>query len=182
LFETYIDEIWPADNLAYAIALDSTFNLEKDLLIRAILDQSDSAGLVYHYLEDEPKVRGSSQALITYFLSQYDQEKAQVYNLNFLSQFRSSFWNIEFINEYENGLSASDIDSGPVLFGIGSVATIMNVKTQSSLGNDARATWAALNLAGLPINFFGTKKYLFGKELMFDIFMLWSSTTLIHNN
>ena len=72
-----------------------------------------------------------------------------------------------------------DVDSGPVLFGYGASATIMNIKTQASLKKpNAKITWAAIHLISLPINIFEKKYLILKKEPMLDFFMLWSSTEL----
>jgi len=111
-------------------------------------------------------------------MSEINLEKAKEYNELYRQAFEAPFFTIDFIKEYKDSQSKEDVDSGPIINGIGSLATIMNVKAQSALGYDSRPTWAILNLAGLPINIFGKKRYLFGRELMFDIFMLWTSISL----
>jgi len=71
------------------------------------------------------------------------------------------------------------MDSGPVVFGYGSSATIMNIKTQASLSNrKSKITWAVMNTIAIPINIFKKKFYLLKKEPMLDLFMLWGSTEL----
>ena len=72
-----------------------------------------------------------------------------------------------------------DVDSGPVVFGYGASATVMNIKTQASRGNPkAKSTFAAMNLLGLPIHLFNKKYYLLKKEPMYDLFMLWGLVEL----
>ena len=72
-----------------------------------------------------------------------------------------------------------DADSGPVIFGYGASATIMNIKTQASLKDSkSKITWAAMNTIALPINIFKKKYYILKQEPMLDLFMLWGSTEL----
>ena len=72
-----------------------------------------------------------------------------------------------------------DVDSGPVVLGYGASATIMNIKAQASLkSSKAKRTWAAMNIIGLPVNIFNRKFYIFKKEPMLDLFMLWGSVEL----
>ena len=72
-----------------------------------------------------------------------------------------------------------DIDSGPVIFGHGTSATVMTVKTQASLGMiNGKHSWAFMNLIGIPINLFGKKYYLLQQEPMLDLFLLWSAVEL----
>ena len=82
------------------------------------------------------------------------------------------------MNEYENH-GDEDLDSGPLVFGYGSVATIMNVITQAQYNKQEKLTWGFLNVLGIPINILGKKYYLIKQELMLDIFMLWTSVALI---
>lgn len=86
---------------------------------------------------------------------------------------------LQLVKENENGSNDSDYDSGPVIFGYGAAATIMNIKTQASLGDkNSTITWAFFNLISLPVNIFQSKYYLFQQEPMFDLFMLWSAVEM----
>jgi len=77
-------------------------------------------------------------------------------------------------------INSEDIDSGPIILGFGSVATIMNAKAMATLDiKGAKSTWSFLNFIGLPINLFGKKYYLLGKEPIYDIFLLWIAVDLI---
>lgn len=179
LLETYSGLIWPGDNFACMASLDSATIRPLGICLDSTLYKNiDTDGLYYHFINKNPISRGSSQALITFFMSKFNLDRAKVYNDTFKREFEAAFFTIDFIKEYKDSHSKEDIDSGPIIKGIGSVATIMNVKTQSALGYVSRPTWAALNLAGFPINVFGKKRYLFGHKLMFDIFMLWTSSSL----
>lgn len=72
-----------------------------------------------------------------------------------------------------------DVDSGPIVFGYGASATIMNIKAQAVLGvPKAKNTWALINLIGIPINMGYKKFYIFKQEPMLDLFMLWGSVSL----
>ena len=91
----------------------------------------------------------------------------------------AQYLGIQLVKENENGSNSMDVDSGPVVFGYGASATIMNIKTQASLGNEkSRITWAVMNTLALPVNIFNKKYYLMKKEPMLDLFMLWGSTEL----
>jgi len=78
-----------------------------------------------------------------------------------------------------DGEDIGDIDSGPIIFGYGSAGTVMNIKTQAALGNKRSAfTWGFLNTLGIPVRYKHQKYYLFKKEMMFDLFMLWGCTEI----
>jgi hypothetical protein len=67
-----------------------------------------------------------------------------------------------------------DVDSGPVIFGVGSVATMVTLKSSQILNHGChKNTYGVINLLGMPINIFKNKYYLFKQEIIFDIFMFW---------
>ncbi|GGH69089.1 hypothetical protein [Phaeocystidibacter marisrubri] len=175
---SYAGAYWPADNYIGIMSISDTALQSKWM---AILDSAAShpTGLVHHFGGDSSIVRGSSSALILYSLSYINQERALRQNNIFDSLFQRSFLGANLVKEHEDGSGIEDVDSGPLLFGYGASATIMNIKTQASLGMPgARATWGWLNLMGMPINLWSHKYYLFKKEPMLDIFMLWSCVSL----
>lgn len=108
-----------------------------------------------------------------------NNEKRKEYNNQFKKTFVSSFFGVQLVKENEDGSNKMDVDSGPVLFGYGASATIMNIKTQASFGSSkAKITWAVMNMISLPFNFFDSKFYLLKQEPMFDLFMLWGCVEL----
>ena len=180
LLDTYHSSIWPADNLMCIASLDSSHHDLQQDWYRKIIDSSDNQlGLINHDGFQPEISRGSSLALATYATALFDPESARRQNSIFQKHYLLSILDIHFIKEYEND-GELDVDSGPIIYGIGSVATIMNIKTQKTINNkQLRLTWGFLNMLGLPINFNGKKHYLFKQELMFDIFMLWTSVSLL---
>ncbi len=101
------------------------------------------------------------------------------YNNDFKKIFIDDYCGVQLVKENEDGSDNMDVDSGPVVFGYGASATIMNIKTQASMkDSNSKRTWAVMNTISIPINIFGSKYYLFKKEPMFDIFMLWGCVEL----
>ena len=182
LLETYSNSIWPADNLVCIASLsDEHSTLKKGWLAK--IRQTSKDHLINHYGGDLEEVRGSSQALINYFLVEIDAEYAQESQQAYRKRFEDKFLGISFIKEYESAIHLADIDSGPVILGYGSVATIMHTKLLGKLHlQGSRLTYGFLNLLGLPINLFGKKYYLLGQEPMFDIFMLWNAVGILKNH
>lgn len=176
VLDTYIDANWPADNLIGILSL--TDNQLKYKWIEKILSQSKhNSGLVHHAGSDQSKIRGSSNAMIVYCLNKAGYEEIEKYNSIFKNVFVDEFLGIQLVKENEDGSNSMDADSGPVVFGYGASATIMNIKTQASLNNiQSKFTWASMNLIGFPINIFKKKFYIMKKEPMLDLFMLWGST------
>lgn len=174
LLETYAEGCWPADNLVALTSLPDTAITTKSNWLRELLDyRDDSLGLITHVLDDRQLVRGCSQAMIQYFLADYSAEEFEGAYQVFSEQFVDDY-GVQFVREHRRGRAGdADFDSGPVVLGYGSAATVMHIKTGRQRGEDMRLTWGLLNLLGMPINIFGQKYYLFKQEPMFDLFMLW---------
>ncbi|MBL0083147.1 MAG: hypothetical protein IPP37_12265 [Saprospiraceae bacterium] len=81
------------------------------------------------------------------------------------------------VSEYPNGHSGDgDIDSGPVIFGVGFAATIVSIGTHAALGNirSADDQFNTINAFGFPFQSSNTKSYLFGQLPIADAFIAWS--------
>lgn len=169
---------WPADNFVCLASLNET-EIQSIGIDMFMGITEHPSGLIHHAGFDSTVVRGSSTSMITYFLGQMDEHSAQEYNRKFDSLFVRSFLWANLVKEHIDGAEFPDIDSGPLLFGYGASATLMNIKTQASLGQPgAKATWGWMNVIGVPINFWDEKYYLFNSEPMFDLFMLWAAVEL----
>jgi hypothetical protein len=176
--DSYFDASWPADNLIGLIGLEDE-SLKREWIKVLFENAKHDSGLIHHSGITPNIVRGSSSAMITYALSKGGYGDDKTYNASFKKLLIDDYLGIQFVKEHENGVSVSDVDSGPVVFGYGASATIMNVKTQAILGEPkAKNTWALMNVIGVPINVCGNKFYLFKREPMFDLFMLWGSVSL----
>lgn len=168
---------WPADNLACLASINDTLIIKNWTKFILNYSKANNDNLPHKFAETLES-RGSSLALMTYFINHFDKELAEKQNEKLKANFLNRKLGINFIKENKSG-DFSDADSGPVIFKIGSVATIMNIKTQNELNkHNQSVTWASLNIAGLPINLFGQKYFLFKKVFMFDVFMLWTSIDL----
>lgn len=178
ILDTYIGSNWPGDNLIGILSLSD--DSLKDKWIEKLIETSNhQSGLINHAGSNLSAIRGSSSALVTYCLSKLQYEYREAYNDKFTDVFVDNYLGIQLVKENEDGSNDMDFDSGPVVFGYGASATIMNIKTQASFGNrKARTTWGAMNLISLPMNIFAKKYYLFQQEPMLDLFMLWGSTEL----
>lgn len=178
IMPSYYDACWPADNLIGIIALKDT--TLKKVWIQKLLESSTSkSNLIPHASSNTNEIRGSSTAMITLALNKSGYNKSEAYNEKFENLLIDSYLGIQLVKENKDGSDDYDIDSGPVLFGYGAAATVMNIKTQASFEKRrAKCTWAIMNFISLPINVFNQKYYLFKKEPMFDLFMLWASVEL----
>lgn len=181
LIETYSNSIWPADNLACIASLDIDAKEIKEKWLNRIINQSESEyNLINHNADIPNEIRGSSQALITYFFDEIDKELAISNFSKYNELFIDEYLGISLVKEFVKGEGIEDVDSGPIILGYGSVATIMNAKVIAKLNtNKAKITWSFLNVLGVPISLFGKKYYLLKQEPMYDIFLLWISVDLL---
>lgn len=178
LLDSYAGASWPADNLV-AISSISHDSLQAAWIKVIFKTATHDSGLIHHEGSEPSVIRGSSNALITYCLGQSEYRDIEKYNEVFHSVFIDEYLAVQLVKENEDGSNSMDVDSGPVVLGYGVSATIMNIKTQASLGNtQSKFTWAAMNTIALPVNVFNKKYYLLKKEPMLDLFMLWASTEL----
>ncbi len=180
LLESYHESYWPADNLACITSLTEEEAEEfYDVWLNHL--KLGEASLIPHDLQQK-EIRGSSQALSLYFLSEIQQDSSLfAMNALFKTQFEKRVLGIHFIRENQDQSNKMDVDSGPVIWGIGSVATLMNVRAQScmSVNSGPTFTYGFLNLLGVPITGFKSKYYLFKQAPMFDLFMLWVGVSLL---
>lgn len=178
VLDTYSGSNWPADNLIGLVSLKNKY-LQKDWLNTILKTTKDQEELIHHAGLNRHKARGSSSAMITYCLSKIAPAFAKEYNSIYRARFVDSFLRVDLVLEHTDGSNIMDVDSGPVIFGYGASATVMNIKTQASLGRiNGRNSWAMMNLIGLPINLFGQKYYLLKQEPMLDLFLLWGAVEL----
>ena len=178
ILDSYIEASWPADNLIGLLSLEND-SIKQEWMTTILKSTEHESGLIHHSGSNNSIIRGSSTAMITFCLDRLEFEKSLIYNNSAKDIFIDEYLGIQLVKENEDGSSKMDVDSGPVVFGYGASATIMNIKTQASLNNPrSKVTWAAMNLISFPINLFGKKYYLFRQEPMFDLFMLWGSVEI----
>ena len=192
--ESYQANKWPADGIVAVSSLslhDHIFHSNSykpflsDWLDKVKNRLDPETGLIPHSVnpnndETSEGARGSSQSLILIFLKEIDPEFAkeqfQLYEKLFLD------WRMGLpgIREYPKGkLGFGDIDSGPVIWGIGGAASIVGQKTMGLYDN-----WSIYSGLRNSIESFGLgyetgkkKKYLFGMLPMVDAFIAWSNAT-----
>ncbi len=180
ILETYSDSYWPADNLACIASLDSSAQANILPAWRQHLELS-SLTLIPHDLMKK-EIRASSQALSLYFLTEIKQDSSVLaMNELFLKAFRKKRLGVHFLYEHMDGSGQMDVDSGPIIWGFGSVATIMNVRAQSCINENSSPTftYGFLNLLAAPMTGFKSKYYLFKQVPMFDLFMLWVGVSML---
>jgi hypothetical protein len=195
--QTYSSASWPADNFPAIASLaiyDRVLTPRFEELILTWLNSVDThldpqTGLIPHSVQSytgktDEGTRGCSQALIIRLLFEIDSARACMYYNNFHRQFVTTFLGMPAIREYPKGCAGQgDIDSGPVLFGIGSAATIVGLGTARMAGDTLLANGLSgfIESVGLPVTYQGRKIYGFGLMPIADAFLCWSKSCGIRN-
>lgn len=189
--QSYSSGTWQADNLICVVALvkhDKLFGPKYTQTIKNWIDKvkrdlHSGIGLIAHS-DNERNPRGSSQSLINVFLPQVDtvfaKETFEKYKLNFLEKRLGLIG----IREYPKGLEGDgDIDSGPVIWDIGGVASIVGIKAMAVNKDYTIAKSLRNNIEGLscPINTKNGKSYFFSCFAMADAFIAWANVTSLGN-
>lgn len=107
----------------------------------------------------------------------------QQYKL-YKQQFVSTTFSLPSINEYPKGQTGKgDIDSGPVIFGVGFAGTIVSIGTFSLLGDHELAgiQYKTINAFGFSYRTSESKKYIFGQLPIADAFIVWSRSSGLQN-
>jgi hypothetical protein len=194
--ESYKDYSWPADVFVCVAALslhDKLFPPKYQSSIREWLGKVkmnlDSNGFIPYSSDKNGKpiemARGSAESLMLNFLFEIDpgfgRKQFNLYEAKFLD-YRLGLAGIrEFPKGTEN---TGDVDSGPVIFQMGSAATIVGLRVMA-LYNDSTSAIAirnGLEAFGFPFTGEDGKKYLLGKWPMADIFIAWSHTLEINKD
>lgn len=185
---SYHQGTWPADNILCLAALnlhdqflEDSFGKTRANWLNTIKKQLDpDTGLIPHSIFENTRsvARGSSQALMLNFLHEIDSSFARAQFDLFKEQFVAYRLGLPGIREYPKETSGvGDIDSGPVIFGIGGAASIVGIKTMSVYGEWELHQALRNSVAGFGLSFeFGSRRtYLLGALPIADAFIAWAN-------
>ncbi|HYG17389.1 MAG TPA: hypothetical protein VD816_00605 [Ohtaekwangia sp.] len=189
--ESYPNGAWPADGMVCAASLalwDRTFipaykeTIERWL--QRVKTNTDPLGLVPHQVSSKTGKplefsRGSSQSLTLVLLLEVDSAFAKEQFALYKDWFLDYTFGLPGIREYRMGkTAAADIDSGPVILGIGGASTIVGMRTMALFGEQTIATGLrnTIEATAFPMYSNGEKKYLFGALPMADVFIAWANS------
>lgn len=195
--QSYQNQTWPADMFVALASLsnhDRLFNKKfKSFINKWVLDIKSKVDpntkLIPHKVNSTDGktiegARGCSISLILRLLAEIDYdfslEQYKLYKKNFVS----TTFGLPSIEEYPVGIfGMGDIDSGPVIFGVGFSGTIVSIGTLSVMGdyNLAEKQYKTINAFGLSYKSSNMKKYLFGQLPISDAFIAWSRTAQLHD-
>jgi hypothetical protein len=192
--ESYRDLAWPADNIVClaTLALHDRITEPRFQEVRNEWLGRIKASLVPEYemiphgydLEGNRPlegVRGSSQSLMLSFLFDVDSVFAKEQYQQYREHFLAYRLGLPGIREYPKGeIGMGDIDSGPVVLGIGGAASIVGIKAATKYGDWELATALRGGVSALLFPRSGEKEkcYLFGQLPMLDAFMAWSNAEI----
>jgi hypothetical protein len=190
---SYYGSAWPADVMTGIASLsihDKLFAPKYQEIISNWLHDVkmnlDSLGLIPHEVNpidarNTKNARGSSQSLTLILLKEIDpvfgEQQFQIYCQKFVDE----KFGLLGIREYPSGINGNeDVDSGPVVSGIGAVATIVGMQTLSIYGNGERSVTIRNELEGFGIPYAsdGNKRYLLGLLPMADAFIAWGHSSM----
>lgn len=187
--ESYESQAWPADMFVAVASLSNHDRIFKSEYVTAVnswltkvKSRLDSATLLIpHKVEHVTgKIlegpRGCSMVLILRLLAEIDHNFAKEQFKIFKSNFVTTTLGLPSVREYPEGkFGLGDVDSGPVIFGVGFSGTIVSIGTFSVLGeqNLANRQYNTIHAFGFGCTNKNEKRYLFGKLPMADAFIAW---------
>ena len=192
--QSYVGSAWPSDSLTAVAALRLhdyllTPRYERTIAewlqrLRSRLDAE--TGLIPHAAFSASKqesVRGSSQSLMLRFLMEIDPGLAGEHYRQYRTLFHTTWLGLPAKREYPVGIDGmGDVDSGPVVFGIGASATVVGLGTARAFNDDRLATalGQAMELVGFPFSMSERKRYIGGMLPIGDAFLVWSKLARPH--
>jgi hypothetical protein len=123
--------------------------------------------------------RGSSQSLLLCFMAEIDADFGKQQFERYSELFIEEKFGLPFLREYPKGQNGKgDIDSGPVIWNIGTAATIVGQRTMATYGNwnHYQALRNSIEAVGMSFTANKEKKYLFGSLPVADAFIAWSNS------
>jgi hypothetical protein len=193
--ESYSSMAWPADAVVCVASLalhDRLFGPTYHDVIRTWISKVkkhlDSHGLVPHSARCTGKpiqhARGSSQCLMLSFLKEIDPAFAAEQFALFSQKFIDSKLGLIGIREYPKGIVGfGDVDSGPVILGMGGAASIVGIRTLAIYQHEKRDELkSGIEAFGLPVDGKTERRYFFGMLPMVDAFITWSKCAAINQD
>jgi hypothetical protein len=188
--ESYGMEAWPADAcvaMASVAIHDRIFGPKYPSVLRKwVADAKQrldpATGLMPHKMDfanDRPDggPRGCSAVLNLYFLPEIDPQFALDQFLRFDSLFGFDRLGLGTVREYPKGsFGLGDVDSGPVVLGVGFSATIVGIGSYLRFGEYAKAQSIsdAVEALGFSYSRKGRRRYIFGALPIADAFISWA--------
>ncbi len=189
--EAYATKTWPADGLIAAASIDlhdeifePTYQKDIQNYVAKMKTKLDpETGLLPHKVNMKgmtiESARGCSQSLILLFLKDIDEQFANEQFEIYKELFLDYRLGLPGFREYPKGQDGEgDVDSGPVIWEIGGVASIVGQRMVAKYEN-----WTLYEGLRNCIKSFGgaytrdsERKYIFGQLVIVDVFTAWSNS------
>lgn len=187
-FESYKNQYWPADIIPGIVSLSLYNYLFGDKYTEDIKNWFKKVqnltklnhNLFPHSVNELgisiQNERSSSLGLILILIKEINEIELGNYYQGYIRKYLTDFMGLPMIKEFpQNKEVVEDIDSGPVICGYGSVATIIGAGVFKRYGelDFAERLNQTIECIGFPYEDSETKKYLLGKVPMADFFIAW---------
>lgn len=192
--ESYRGAAWPADAALGVAALATHDRLLRPRYrplirswVRRVQQRVDTLGLIPHSVEPRTGrvgegARGASQSLLLVMLHDIDPAFGrQQYEL-YRRYFVASRLGLPGIREYPQGqFGLGDVDSGPVIWGIGGAASVVGRRTAQLYGDTVLAAGLrnSLSAFGMARTIEQGRAYLFGQLPIADAFLAWGNAAAV---
>lgn len=194
--ESYHNSAWQADNILCLASLslhDKIYPPQYKSVIDTFLNRTKAnldteTGLIGHSFnpnadKNSEGARGSSQSLMNCFLPEIDSVFAKDQFEKYKQHFIEYKFGLPAVREYPIGIdNQGDVDSGPVILGVGSSASIVAIRAMAE--NKESPYYVpirnAIEAFGFPNSFGSGKKYVFGELAVADAFIAWSHAKDAH--
>jgi hypothetical protein len=192
--EAYPGGCWPVDNIVALSSLrlhdhlygSSYGEVVDEWLAYTQANLDPQTGLIPHRIDavdgrHRQGSRASSLVMSLIFLPELDETFAREQYGRFRELYGRSGLGFVAFREYPPGVNGpADVDSGPLLFGLGPVAT--GVSMAPARANGDREIFERMlqlsEVVGLPFTWNGEKRYSLGLLPVGDAFLVWSKTIL----
>ncbi|WP_166507426.1 hypothetical protein [Nostoc sp. 106C] len=190
--DAYPGQAWPCDQTVALASLalhNELFGSNYQSVIQRWISYTrqhldPQTGLIPHKIDAttgqiDIGARGTSQVYLLPFLVELDSEFAKQQYAQFGKQFVPSVLGFFIVREYPISTDGdADVDSGPIIFGIGPTSTIVSIAPARAYKDSQlfESTLLITEILGLPLVWGEEKSYALGLLLVIDDFLVWGKT------
>lgn len=190
--EAYPGQSWPVDNVVALTSLklhDQLYQTNYGKVVNAWLIYTKthldpSTGLMAHHIDAATGEilqgsRGSSLVLALSFLPELDADFSREQYTRYRELYAQPVLDFVLTREYPHGVNGPmDVDSGPLVGGIGPVASGVNLAAARANGDDEifERTMQLAETVGVAFTVNNEKRYSLGLLVAGDAFLVWSKS------